>query len=250
MRQPGRGWGIFGSSAREAGQGREGLGSRPALGERGERTGGRRGGARARQATRALLRRRPVSHLRRRQCLPVRAAPCQLGQGRRRGVPEHGPQFSMMDSELPPPGLPSQQVLPSPRGPTVVPEGRQGREGAAARDGQPQPAFAVCGRSRGCRSRTPGPLPLRQHRAGTGSGDSGGRPECGGAAGGPTDSLPATPEGDCVVSCGGGGDLRLRAWGEQELLAASWAAGLGRGWPSWTPSSSGSGGRRGRTLAV
>lgn len=37
--------------------------------------------------------------------------PRQLGQGSRRGVPEHGPLLSMMDSELPPPGLPSQQDM-------------------------------------------------------------------------------------------------------------------------------------------
>lgn len=82
--------------------------------------GGRRSGATSRLATRAVSR---TSECRgywrsyRRCCRrrrPVRAAPRQLGHSRRRGAPEYGHELIMMDLELPPPGLPSQQVLPRP----------------------------------------------------------------------------------------------------------------------------------------
>lgn len=48
-----------------------------------------------------------------RQRRSVRPASRQPGQGRRRGAAAHGHQLNMMDLELSPPGLPSQQVLPA-----------------------------------------------------------------------------------------------------------------------------------------
>lgn len=109
LRQPGGGGGFSEAlPARPVGLGKAGA-LAPPLG------GGRRGAAGARQATRASQPRSECPGARgscRRQCGLVRAAPSRPGQDSRRGASEHGSQLSMMDLELPPPGLPSQQVLP------------------------------------------------------------------------------------------------------------------------------------------
>lgn len=110
----------------------------------------------------------------------------------------------MMDLELPPPGLPSQQVLPGPQGPTVVPGRDQGREGAAARHGQPQPASPpVCGRSLDCSGRALASLRLRRGGVGRGSGAGtlGAVRGVRAQRGGQTDNLTAASEGDWL---GGG----------------------------------------------
>lgn len=116
--------------------------------------GGRRSGTRARSATPAKsgsseFLGSPRSR-RRHQYRRVRSKPRQPEQGRRRGASKHRPQLSMMDLELPPPGLPSQQVVP----------GReQGRKGAAAREGQPHRPLSpsVAGARTAAAAHTPEP---------------------------------------------------------------------------------------------
>lgn len=81
----------------------------------------------------------------------------------------------MMDLELPPPGLPSQQVVPG-RG--------RGREGAAAREGQPQLAsLPVCGLSRDCCGRAHARAAALALGPGEGSWDQRACEGCGDAAG-------------------------------------------------------------------
>ena len=147
---PGEGGGFSEARpARPAGEGRAWALAPPS-------GGGRRSGARARSATPAKSGRSeflgsPRSRRRRRhQYRRVRSKPRQPEQGRRRGASKHRPQLSMMDLELPPPGLPSQQVVP----------GReQGREGAAAREGQPHRPLSpsVAGARTAAAARAPEP---------------------------------------------------------------------------------------------
>lgn len=67
----------------------------------------------------------------------------------------------MMDLELPPPGLPSQQVLPRPLEPSGGARTGTGAQGAADWAGQPQPASPVYGLSPDCCGRALEPLRLR-----------------------------------------------------------------------------------------
>lgn len=108
----------------------------------------------------------------RRQSRLVRAASRQPGQGRRRGALEHGPQLSMMDLELPPPGLPSQQVLPWPSRPHCGT-----RTGAGARGSRSAGRTATTGTSSrlwqepGLQRPRTGLAALAPGRGGAGSGD-------------------------------------------------------------------------------
>lgn len=150
------------------------------------------------------------SHRRRcrHQSRPVRAAPWQPERGRRRGAPTHGPQLSMMELELPPPGLPSQQVLPRPSGPcggagTGAGElGNRGPGGIAAAGFlhvRPEPGP----------QRWLEPPRLRWGRVGRGSGDAAGwsdRPRARGRTGGKLrEGLGTEPAG-----VGSGGRIQPR----------------------------------------
>lgn len=111
----------------------------------------------------------------------------------------------MMDLELPPPGLPSQQVVP----------GReQEREGAAAREGHPHRPLPVCGRSSDCSGRAHAGAAALE--LGPGAGGVATRRVARGLGARPssvTDNAPAAPEGD-------------RVWGWGATSARVWAKGV------------------------
>lgn len=117
---------------------------------------------------------------RRRLRLPVRAELGQPGQDRRRGASEHHPQLSMMDLELPPPGLPSQQVLPQPSASHCSTETGAGARGSCGPGGTAATGISpsVAGARSGAAAFAPG-------RGGTGwrSRDPRGREGSGGAPG-------------------------------------------------------------------
>lgn len=183
---------------------------------------------------------RGAGRSRRRQRLLVGTVLGQPGQDRRRGASEHRPQLSMMDLELPPPGLPSQQVLPRPSRShcsTLTGAGARGScgpGGTAATGISPSVAGArTAAATHWSRCVWGG--------AGWRSRDPKGREGGGGAPGGLNDKVPAVPEGDGL----GVWRIHPHAWGE-------WRVSLRPGLPGWNaeaPSSpqclSGSQGYRG-----
>lgn len=130
--------------------------------------GGRRSEQEAGQTLRQSSRTVSAWEFRRAVAVTVAAsAVLSAGTGSPSGFPSARAALSMMDLELPPPGLQSQQVLSGPWNPVVVSGQGQGRKGATVREGHPELGLQRPGT--GATALVPGTVGVR----GAGEGGSG-----------------------------------------------------------------------------